>query len=600
MRNREIGFIAGEKNKGVVVEKEEVKEEDNDVDVNVKKKPAISRREFLKVGAVGLATAVLMPKELLGRDRVNKQVPVELKENYDEKLGSLLKWNVEVEKPNEYQLKQIIEMKNRIVHKIKKENFSSMMEMLKFINSEVDSNFEDKEPTVYLKDAFAEKDGVDPKGSFDCDSRAIMCQSVLEELGYTSSDVEMCTFEGHMMLKDKKTDQYFETTENKIVELDQEEKVQENGIDSYEKYLSYLITNEAIQLALDGAGEFFGNKRDDRLKLNQATEKFNKALELDKDNITACLNYIKLIKDKLLVTKGDERTQLADKASEVYKNMMVTLVKKHYGISGGENKNKDDKKIELGDGIGTMVSLGNKANRSFSDENKSLDDLGLSARELAQGAIVNNKYIEKKFSEYAEFNYYQANNFEEAARIWESLVAASEQSGGDKVTRAVYKNFISLSYFKNKNYQQSIEAAYKAQDDIDNVLRSGGRQSYASRLENYGDKLKGLVLASKIMDGEIIINENNAVDFCSKYKNNHLVGPLISGENHWNTNYLDIVEALKKWSGFDKMMKMIDKGSKSIRGQRWQEVRDNLKLNGYSKEQIDIIIKNKQKINNLK
>jgi len=538
MRNREGGFIG-------------IEEGDKDDKTDIPPK-TISRRKFLKLGAVGLTAAILSPEKLLSQDRQSKSSRKELKENYNEKLGSLLRWNVEIEQPNAYQLKQIIEMKGRIVNKIKDKKFSSTVEMLKFINLEIDANFEDKKATVYLKDAFAEQEGAQPKGNFDCDARAVMCQAVLEELGFTSADVEMCAFEGHMMLLDKATNQYFETTKNQVVTLSESERVQQHVIDSYEKYLSYLISNEATQLAQQASGEIFGSKHMDKDKLSLAIDKFSKALKLDKDNITASLNFIKLVKDKLLIAEGDDKTQLIERASAVYKNMLIRLVKRYYNIA--------DNQIESGG-----LKLKDKEERPTLPEKKkveSLKDLGKPVDGLIQGAIVGNNYIQDKFNDYASFNYFTADNYEEAIKTWQLLLTANEKSDGNMIDRAGYKIYMAKAHFKNQDYKKFIKIANDAMSNLYELVYNSNNSAYINYRDNLReemDVLSSQILAAKIMLGEIEVNSNNVEDFCHKYKNDNLLGPFISGERHWSLKDIDAVEALKGWPGFSKLIKLIKK-----------------------------------------
>jgi len=537
MRNQEIGFIENEDSK----KDEELKSP----------KKIISRRDFLKLGAVSLATAILTPEKLLSQDKDNQE-QMDLKENKENdygNLGSLLRWNVEIEKPNEYQLKQIVEMKDKIISKVKNKDFASMIEMLKFMNLEIDANFDDKKSTVYLKDVFAEKEGVSPKGNFDCDSRAVMCQTVLEELDFTNNNVEMCAFEGHMMLRDKEKDQYFETTKNKVADLSESEKVQLNIINSYDKYLSYLISNEATQLGLEGGRGALDSQREDKNKLSQAMNKFDEALKLDKGNITAGLNFIKLITDKLLTAKGEEKQQLAEQGIKTYQNILMGLVKRYYNITNKEVSN--DLKLKSKEEVPNLLRK---------KEIESLNDLGRPVDELIKEAIVNNDYIEKKFYDYANFNYSEINNFEEAIKTWQVLLGANENFNDKELDKMTCKIYIAYAYFKNKNYEQFIKSAKEALNSSDDILSDNSEDSgIESVLIRDRDSLNSQILVAKIITGEIKIREDNVEDFCNKYKNDNFLKPFINDEKRWNMVYIEAKEALENWSGFDKMMQLIKK-----------------------------------------
>jgi hypothetical protein len=41
------------------------------------------------------------------------------------------------------------------------------------------------------------------------------------------------------------------------------------------------------------------------------------------------------------------------------------------------------------------------------------------------------------------------------------------------------------------------------------------------------------------------------------YERDPVLGPIISGKEFWNTSYIEGVEMLKKWSGYEKLKELI-------------------------------------------
>ena len=65
--------------------------------------------------------------------------------------------NIASENPNDYQKEQIKKMQNKTSSDLEGKNFSSIIELIKYMNLSIDNNFEDDKLSINFKDAFPQK-----------------------------------------------------------------------------------------------------------------------------------------------------------------------------------------------------------------------------------------------------------------------------------------------------------------------------------------------------------------------------------------------------------------------------------------------------------
>ena len=453
-------------------------------------------------------------------------------------IGTILSWNIETEKPSEYQLRQIVEMRDRIANEVEQNKLLNTTKLLQLINASIDSNFEGGQNTVYLKDAFAEAEGNKAKGTFDCDSRAMMIMAVLEKLGYSNSTVSMCTLEGHMVLWIKKENKFLELTNNEIRELSAEEKLQLNLIDSVQKYLSHLLSNEATDLALKS-----GRSKE---KLEESAKKFEESIKLDSGNITACLNYIYTLGGKLtsidqqeidaiwqIERNGEkpgalqeikaERQRVINQTKAVYRGLFTTLARRYKELAPPILINTSNNNPE-------MAGLNNK----------------LKAAKLQDKQDPYAAYLSEKFDKYANFLYFKAEDYAGAIEAWQSVLDKAGNSL-DEIDANGVRIYMTKAMFNAGEYKQFISQAPRFISGI----------SKFAPFQRDIDELEAMLLAARIISGEIKINESNVKDFCKQYGDDPFLSPFINGQEHWNMRYMTPVETIKSWDGFKQMMELI-------------------------------------------
>ncbi|HCC73787.1 MAG TPA: hypothetical protein DEP92_03210 [Candidatus Komeilibacteria bacterium] len=444
-------------------------------------------------------------------------------EHFSEYPHSMMSWAAAAEKPTEFQARQIIDLHNKISEATQSQKFKSTTELMAFVNCELDSNFSSQKSYVNLKDVFSEKEGQEPKANFDCDSRAIMVSSILQNMGYTNEDVVMCEIEGHMIMYSKKESVYFETTTNKVVELTQEQKAQLNHITTPEKYFGHLLSNQGTALALEAESDWFRGHID-KDKREKAAQKLKQAIELDSGNITAKLNLI------YLLTRGERDTEKLNIAAKLHRELLSDLVYNYHGI-GKPQENKSP-------------TFKAKPQQEILDYEPTFKDLSLKA-------IQESDYIKDKFNDYADFAYFEADNYQESITMYKLLLESLPKDEKGSITADFYRAGVAHSQFNNGDFD-----SYLA--EIDNTMKilSSGKNAYY--LERDLKRLEKQKLVAEILSGKLIISEDNIESIIEQYKNDPVLGPVISGEEHWNANYMEPVEALRGWGGYENLKKLIE------------------------------------------
>jgi tetratricopeptide (TPR) repeat protein len=453
---------------------------------------------------------------------------IENSKHFSEYPHSLMSWAAASEKPTEYQAQQIVELHDKISKLARSQEFKSTAELIAFINVELDSNFSSQESYVKLKDIFPEEKGLESKANFDCDSRAIMVSSILQNMNYTNKDVVMCEMEGHMVLYLKNENLYFETTTNKVIELSKEEKAQLNPIVTPEKYFGHLISNQATALALEVESNFFSG-RIDKDKREQAIQKFKQAIELDSGNISAKLNLI------YLLNRGEIDTEKLTMATNLHHELLSDLVYNYHGI---KKPQEDESQI-----------LKVKPQQEISDYKPTLKDLSVKA-------IQESDYIKDKFNDYADFVYYKASNYDEAISIYKLLLESLPEDQKGSITADFHRIRISQSQFNSGNFDSYLAEVESTEEAL---LASKNAYHFSQNLS----KLKAQELVANILSGRLIIAEDNIDTIIEKYRNDPVLGSFISGEEFWNANYIEPVEALKEWEGYENFKMLLKTHKKS-------------------------------------
>jgi tetratricopeptide (TPR) repeat protein len=439
--------------------------------------------------------------------------------------NSLMSWAAAIERPTDYQAEKILELHDDVSKMANEREFDNIVELMSFVNMEVDSGFSNKESYVKLKDIFPEEKGGEPRAKFDCDSRAIMVSSILQNMGYENSDFSMCGMEGHMVMYSQKEDIYFELTTNQVLELNREEASQINRITTSDKYFSHLLSNEGTSLALEVEGGLFSGYID-KEKKNEAVQKIEQAIDLDPDNLTAKLNLI-----NLLGTYDADIEELVN-VSESYKELLAGLVYNYHGI---ENL-KEDQKLKLEINIG--------------QELPKIEKKELTLQELSKKAIEESDYIRDKFEDYADFSYYKAGNYDEAIAISKLLLESLPENEKDGVLACMYRLKIINSHFSNQNFEEYISEV----DGVIGVITSGEAAKY---MGSAVEVLWAQKTVANILSDKLVISEDNIEDVIELYERDPVLGPIISGKEFWNTSYIEGVEMLKKWSGYEKLKELI-------------------------------------------
>jgi len=443
---------------------------------------------------------------------------------YPNSLMSLL---ASVERPNDYQSKQIIELHDSIVNLVKKRKFTNDIDLLAYINSNLDSNFSSQKVSLNLKDAFSEKEDEKPKGTFDCDSRTVMVSSILQTLGYSSQDITIYETEGHMFMYAVKEDTYFELTTNKQIKLSKDKQAQMDKIDNLTKYFAYLLSNRGTALALEGQGNIFSYPNKD--KIIKSIEILKKATELDGNNLTAKLNLIKLLSDQY------QNSDQIKEAAELYKEVLASLVYRYNGVE--KNNMKSSYKPSINMEAGGEIAENTKENN-------------LSLQDLSAKTVQESEYIKKKFQEYADLSYYNFKNYQEAINMYKFLLKNTKNNKEAEADINNYKLQILNSEFQNHSFTAYINDYNKFIKEL--------RQSDDEKYFDYNlEVLSEQNLVARIINGQEVITKENVKEFINLYKSSPIFSCLAHKEGKYLSSYMEAIEALKQWKGYENLKNLI-------------------------------------------
>lgn len=460
-------------------------------------------------------------------------------EKYKE-FSSLMAYNLASENPTSYQVAEIKKLEDGIINDLNGRQFPSMAEMIIYINNSISSDFSDQESTIYIKDAFPEEAGVEAKGSFDCDSRLLICLSILSKIGITSNQVEFCMLEGHALLRINEDDVFFEMTSNSTRELNEDEYLQLNRINSLDKYKAYLLSKEGIALASEATKNIFSGERDDEKKIAVALNKMITAAEIDPNNLNNNLNLLTVLK-KIYNRTSYEKPLLNELVIKISGNIQRFLLNNYYEINTDGEMDK------------TFVLQVQEIN-SQKIQPRRLEDLG-TISDLTTRALKENAYLSKKFTNLAIDLLYDLQNPEAALPIFEELANSEidKKKNNESSNYCFYKGMLADCHFRLNEYKEYL-------DIVNNELYRSSlnkmQDDYYFKTKYYEENLK--INAASVMTGRIIINEKTVDGFCKKYKGDPLFSGFISGKQHWNASAIDAVESLRSWSGFKDMMRILD------------------------------------------
>ena len=450
-------------------------------------------------------------------------------EQFSQYPHSMMSWAAAIERPTHYQAEQIIELHDTITESAQTEEFKTTTELISFINAKLDPNFTRNASYIQLKDAFPEERGKEAQGHFDCDSRSIMIYSVLQNMGYTHEDVTMVQMEGHMIMYIQDENIFFETTTNKVTELSREEKAQLNPISTPEKYFAHLLANEGTALAFEAKSDFFRG-RIDAEKQNQAIQKMKESLALDPDDITNQINLIQLL---AYAEKTEENLNMA---SKLYRDMLTRLVNNYHGIS----QNNDHENI--------MPYINKVDEFKYQKKNPSMQELSLHA-------IKESDYIKNKFTDYSHFLDYETQNHKESALVHTLLLQSIPQEEQESMSADLHRANIAHAQFRAGNYEEYLSHA----NNLIEKLSSRKKTTYTYYLELEIEKLNNQKMVAEILSGKIDLSEKNIGNIIDEYTDDPILGPVISGEEHWKVNSIDAVEVLKSWKGYKELRELIIK-----------------------------------------
>lgn len=464
-------------------------------------------------------------------------------------FGSLMAYNLASEKPTDYQATEIKKLQDNIITSLNGERFASLTEMVTYINNSISSNFTEQVNTIYIKDAFPEEAGVKTKGSFDCDSRLLICLSILNKIGITGDQVAFSLLEGHALLKIKEDNVFFEMTSNSTRELNQDERLQLDNINSLDKYKAYLLAKEGTALASGATGNIFNAEGGDDEKIELALNKMIDASEIDPNNLTNSLNLLTLLK-KNNHQEVKDKSVINELAAKVSENLKRGLLNNYY-------------KINTDGEIGKTLVLKAKEINIQKVQPRRLEDIG-SVETLMVKALSKNDYLSRKFIDLGSDLLYDFKDPKAALPFFEALASAesSKKEKGELSDYCFYKGMIADCLFSSKDYNKYLDSQKELYELLLTNMKKDTEAGRYAKGKFYEEDLK--TTAASIIIGKIVINENTVDDFCRKYKDDPLLGGFISGKKQCrDVSAVDAVNALESWSGFNDLIKILDDYRKS-------------------------------------
>ena len=439
--------------------------------------------------------------------------------------GMFMSCNIVSEKPNEYQLIAIKNMRDRVIKELEGKNFTNTSDIILFINNAINNNFnEQNNPSINIKDAFPENDELAPKGDMDCDARSVLTLSILEKIGMTDGQVSLCNTKGHMFLQNEQNKQFIEMTDNTIKELNVNEKIELSKIDSFNKYYAYILGKKGVELYYEGNGNLFVGKNGDMQKLKESLLVLEKSIKLDPDNITNNYNYLRLL-GQIGNTTGN-----VTPAEEAFLNIEKLLVKNHF--------NSDNTNTEITNNSEEELRIRKLAD--FTDIN-----------EATLVAMREDPVLKNKISELGDKLYFDLYiRDDNTAKIYENLsnsINKSELKNPDKLFEYVtYKRYAAESYLCSGQYKKFLTIANN--DVINNMQNDEYSQEYLS-------ELKSEIMVAKILSGEIDINTSNEKqikEFIELVKNDKVFNLVLFNKTASGSFSMNAEDVLRKWPGLEQ------------------------------------------------
>ena len=462
-----------------------------------------------------------------------------------EKPASAVAWVSAIEKPTDYQVKQIMDLVKQTAENIAGQSFNSFNDQLVKINNLLDADLTDDQISVFLKDAFPAKEGDMAKGTLDCDSRSILIQSVLE-LNNEGDKIRLVNFVGHMVIYNIEDNSFFEATTNnnyQLENLDPDLIAQINIINNLKQFLSFNLSNKAAYYsdenrsffkAMLGGASAEKDGRQDPIQLNRL------ALHLDSGNLNAFLN---------LTTEGRWNKELANEILSNYARVITEAAQRVTDVGGQP-----------------------LINREIHEEIPKLDQSNNDS-DFLEAAIEKSRFIENAARDFAD--KLADNNYnEEACKLYETLIKANGLSS-NFMNIAWDKPQLLMTLFKSQEYKKFLHQADQAIDQLDSLIindfseyknfnpetdelekikEAADNNAIKSGLESSKRQIKTQKLSARIMSGDLIIKTED-LDY---YRDDPVLGPYIKSYHNWNFRDALNKETLENWKGFPALLKTLE------------------------------------------
>jgi hypothetical protein len=471
-----------------------------------------------------LISIIAPSQELKTQNSTSDQQSVEISRNMEQysHLGAFLALNLASEKPNNYQLQQIEQVQLELIKELESQKFDSNVDLLAHINKSIDCDFSSRQRSINLKDAFATRKDQEPAGGLDCDSRAVLCLSILEKIGFDLNKVQMVMSKGHAMLKIKEEneDLFFELNDNQVRDLTETERLELNTINSSEKYQAYLLGKEAVDMASLADNNPLINKRRDYEKMRVALMTAKQAFVLDQGNLTNNLNLLKI------AHKAGEGSLSTDEQKLIVEKIRRNYLNNFYNINDSDADSK------------TIILRASEIQQAEFQARK-LEDMG-DIDQLSKEALANNETLREAFFDLGFQLHYDLNNSQLSSELLSLLVESYENVSSSDKLLLLSKIILSRAHFKSANYEEFL-----------NISRS----LYFKNTKELSDSdlatLQATIMAAELINNEFDIFIENKEKLEKIYSNHPLLSPFLNNTHRFSVDAIEALEALKKWERYE-------------------------------------------------
>ena len=486
-----------------------------------------------------------------------------------------------IEKPSVYQLNFLENAANKIKEELTGKNLG-VMETIRYINDRLTELFPqdaNKGDSILLKDIVLVKAGASPKGNIDCDSRSLLIYSVMQKLG-KEKELAITELTGHAMLYVPSSQIFFETlnsTEKQKGTLTERELLELNILDTPQKIMGFVYSNMATSVASEVQAEenarIFFHKTNPSFDLaekkKEAEQLFNKALELNPDQITLRKNYITtyesdfkkaetvaLMHQSIIITlennyrsRWQDLSTLPNKTSSsgdeettMLRTETVRAAYIDYGMFCQYKKNDFAKSAEiferLFDAADKHLLFNSRDIETFKNDLK----LNGIAKNIDKPIIDKIASMEKESKNCVRF---KEEGFEEEAYV-------IEKTRNDELNIYPADGFALMmlldACFTNKEYDRYV-AVY---DNNKHIIANGMWDAGLSNIEQLANQR----LVSELITGKEKLTPESRNEFIKAHGNSELIEPIIN-HTSWNFSQFTPVEALKAWEGYPEFERIL-------------------------------------------